>query len=396
MPPPSRSASDNALIVSTVFVTFVGYFTVALPLAVVPIYVHSRLGYGTTVAGFAVSLQYVATVLSRARVGQMTDTIGAKITVIWGLAASLLGGALMVASALLAASPALSPILSLGALLPSRLALGVGESLISTGAIAWAIGRVGAHRTARIISWNGIATYGALVIGAPLGVILTRRLGFGAVGWGVLALGGAGMALALSRAGVAVVAKERLSSGRVLARVLPYGTVLALASAGFGAITTFATLFFNNRGWNGAALCLSAFGLGFILIRLLLADAINRFGGVTVAAASLALQTVGLFVVWRAGGPGMAIAGSAITGAGYALVFPAMAVEAVARVPPQSRGAAIGLYSVFLDVALGIAGPAAGVIAGRFGYAAPFLFGAVSTALGLAVTAFLRRAPTSA
>jgi predicted MFS family arabinose efflux permease len=379
--------SENFLIASTVFITFVGYATIALPLAVVPIYVHTKLGYGTTVAGFAVSLQYVATVLSRARVGQMADTVGPKITVLRGLAASLAGGGLMVLSGLFAGRPALG----LGLLLPSRLALGIGESLIGTGAIAWAIGRTGPHRTARIISWNGIATYGALVLGAPLGVVLTQTFGFASVGWGDLALGAAAMALALSRAAVPVVAKHRLSSGSVLWRILPYGSVLALASAGFGTITTFITLFFHFRGWSGAAFCLSAFGLGFILVRALLADTIGRFGGVPVAAVSLAVQTVGLLLVWLAGAPDLAIAGSALAGAGFSLVFPSLAVEAMARVPAQSRGAAIGLYSVFLDVALGIAGPAAGLLAVRFSYAAPFLFGALATATGLGVTGLLRR-----
>jgi MFS family permease len=384
---PRGGRSDNRLIISTVFVTFVGYFTVALPLAVVPIYVHATLGYGATVAGVAVSLQYLATIFSRARVGQMTDTLGAKPTVARGLVAAVFGGVLMLGSAWLVGRPAAS----LGVLLPSRLALGVGESLISTGAIAWAITQVGPQRTARIISWNGIATYSALVVGAPLGVVLTRSFGFWVVGVGDAAMALAGLALVLSRPATPVSGKARLSSGRVLRRVFPYGSVLALASAGFGTITTFSTLFFAHRGWNGAALCISAFGFGFILVRLVAADSINRFGGLPVAAVSLVAQIIGLALVWSAGVPSVAIAGSALTGIGYALVFPALAVEAVALVPPQSRGAAIGLYSVFLDVGLGLAGPAAGAIAGRLGYAAPFLFGTLLTVAGLVVTGLLYR-----
>jgi MFS family permease len=380
-------ATENRLIIATVFITFVGYATVALPLAVVPIYVHVRLGYGTTMAGVAVSLQYVATVVSRARVGQMADTVGPKITVLRGLVASLAGGLLMGASGLLVARPALA----LGILLPSRLFIGVGESLISTGAIAWAIGRTGPHRTARIISWNGVATYGALMLGAPLGVVLTDLFGFQSVGWAVAALGAAGLARAFWTQAVPVLAKGRLSSGRVLWRVLPYGAVLGLASAAFGTITTFVTLFFNHRGWHGAALCLSGFGLGFIFVRLAFADLINRIGGIPVAAVSLAVQTVGLLLVWLSRAPALAIAGSAITGCGYGLVFPALAVVAVDRVPPQSRGTALGIYSVFLDVALGVTGPLAGVIAGRFTYATPFLFGTVLTVAGLVLTMLLPR-----
>jgi MFS family permease len=379
------------LIAATVFITFVGYATVALPLAVVPIFVNTRLGFGTTLAGVAVSLQYVATVASRAQVGQMSDRIGPRPTVLRGLVAAVVGGALMVLCGLLARHPAWALLV----LLPARLTTGIAESLISTGAIAWAIGRTGPHRTARIISWNGVATYSALMLGAPLGVVLSQRFGFQAIGWAVLALGLLGLLRARLTEAVPVVAKQRLSSGRVLWRILPYGAVLGLASAAFGTITTFVTLFFEHRGWNGAAICLSTFGLGFIAVRLLFADSINRFGGIPVAAVSLAVQTVGLLLVWRAQAPFLAIGGSGLTGAGYGLVFPALAVIAVDRVPPQSRGAALGLYSMFLDVALGISGPAAGVLAQQAGFATPFLFGALLTALGAGAAVWLRRRPTA-
>ena len=381
--------SDNALIISTVSMTFMAFLTVALPLAVLPVYVRNDLGWGTVVAGFTVSLQYVATVLSRARVGQMADAVGPKLTVMRGLLACVAGGVLMVASALLGSRAAVS----LGVLLASRLALGVGESLVSTGAIAWAIGRTGPHRTARIISWNGVATYGALAIGAPLGVILAGRFGFRSIGACIIVLAAIGLVMASRRAAVPVKTEPRLSSGHVFRRVLPHGLVLALSSMGFGTITTFGSLFFDARGWSGAALALSCFGLAFILIRLLFADAINRVGGWPVARVSLAIEAVGLALLWRASVPEVAMAAAAVTGAGFSLVFPALGVEAVARVPPQNRGAALGLYSVFLDVSLGITGPAAGLLASALGFSAPFLFGAVTTAIAFTLSCLLRRTP---
>jgi hypothetical protein len=44
----------------------------------------------------------------------------------------------------------------------------------------------------------------------------------------------------------------------------------------------------------------------------------------------------------------------------------------------------MGAFVAFLDIAYGIAGPAAGVIAGQFGYAAVYLFGAASAIVGAA------------
>lgn len=63
---------------------------------------------------------------------------------------------------MLLAAPASSlPALSLGSLLIGRLVLGSWKARRS-GAIGWGIGRVGATIPAKVISWNGIASYGAL------------------------------------------------------------------------------------------------------------------------------------------------------------------------------------------------------------------------------------------
>ncbi|WP_413991820.1 MFS transporter [Labrys okinawensis] len=377
---------DNAQIIATVFITFIGFLSIGLPLAVLPTYVHITLGYSTVMAGFAISIQYIATVLTRARVGQIADTRGPKLTVIWGLYAAFGSGALLFASALCEGVPALA----LGLLLASRLSLGICESLIGTGAIAWAIGRVGPDKTARIIAWNGVSTYGALAVGAPAGVAITGLFGFAGIGIAVMVLAVVGFALALPKPATAMTARDNLLSFRsVLLRVLPHGTALALATAGFGTITTFVTLFYAARQWDGAAYALSAFGLAFIACRLSFADTINRRGGFPVAIISLVVQVAGLVVVWGAIGPMIGIVGAAVTGLGFSLVFPAIGVEAVRRVPTANRGSALGLYSMFLDVSLGITGPAAGWISSLFSEATPFLFGAVATLLGLGITVWL-------
>jgi predicted MFS family arabinose efflux permease len=69
----------------------------------------------------------------------------------------------------------------------------------------------------------------------------------------------------------------------------------------------------------------------------------------------------------------------------------------VRSVPPQSRGLAMGAYTVFLDVALGFGSPALGLIAGRFGLDTAFLIsalialGTAGVALRLLFTAYLGR-----
>ena len=45
---------------------------------------------------------------------------------------------------------------------------------------------------------------------------------------------------------------------------------------------------------------------------------------------------------------------------------------------PENRGVALGAYVAFFDLALGLTAPVAGLIAGQWGYAAIYCFGAVS------------------
>jgi MFS family permease len=73
-----------------------------------------------------------------------------------------------------------------------------------------------------------------------------------------------------------------------------------------------------------------------------------------------------------------ALTGAALTGFGYSLVYPGLGVEAVRRVPAQSRGLAMGAYTAFLDVALGFGTPALGLLASVAGLGEVFMASAVA------------------
>jgi MFS family permease len=382
----SRSEFATTLqIIPVVFFTFICYLTIGIPLAVLPGYVHDDLGFSAIIAGAAISVQYLATLASRALAGRSADTLGPKRTVAIGLIGCGVSGVMLLLAVLCGHWPGVS----LSLLVVSRLVLGFGESLCGTGAILWGIGRVGISHNARVISWNGIATYGALAIGAPLGVAIAHTVGYTALGIVVIALAALGYYLARPIAPVPIVHGERMSYRSVFMRVLPHGIGLALGSAGFGSIATFITLFYAARHWPNAALSLTVFGTLFIGARLLFANTIKTYGGFRVAIASFSFECVGLLMLWVAPEPHVALAGAALTGFGFALVFPALGVEAVGLVPPASRGAALSAYSVFLDLSLGITGPLAGYIAGDFGYGSVFLFAAVAAAAAVALSTML-------
>ena len=383
----ARAASIQ--IVATVVFTFVGYLVVGMPLGVLPPFVHGTLHYSSVLAGLSVSFQYLATFVTRAPVGRMTDTVGPKQMVIFGLSSCAMSGVFTAAGGLASGHPGIS----LTLLFIGRLFLGAGESGVGTGAIAWAIGRVGPLHSARIISWNGVATFAGIAIGAPLGVTIESLWGFWFIGCAMVAAALLVLPFAAFGPVTRPVRGTQIPMRRVFGRVLPHGMALALGSLGFGTIVSFITLFFGSRHWGHAAIALSAFGGFFILSRLIFVASITRQGGLRVAFVSFVGEACGLLLLGLAPTPLLAIVGAAITGFGFALVFPALGVEAFQRVPSSSRGAALGVFSVFLDVALGATGPLAGLLVGVSGYTSIFLIAAVAALAGGGITVALGARP---
>ena len=366
----------------------INYLLIGLPLAVFPSLVHFKLGYSAALAGAIISLQYAATLVSRSLAGRISDTRGAKTIVIFGLVFGALNGL-----CILIASFCHTPLVILLWLGASRLLLGIAESGTGTGCVTWNIGRVGSAATAEVISWNGVSSYGGIAAGAPLGVLLA--------GWGGLHLLGA-VAVVLPLIGLyftgripavpPLVGAVRMSAWRVVRQMTPYGLALAGGSFGFGIIVAFMALYYVAHGWEGASLALTAFGVSFVLVRIVLAGVIGRFGGFRAALVSFMVEAAGLALIWLAPAPLIALLGASLAGFGFSLVFPALAVEALHPVAAGSRGAAIGIYTVFMDIAMGLTGPLAGLVAAQLGYPTVFLLGLLIVLGALTLTWKLRQA----
>src|SRR6202161_4254101 len=97
---------------------FCGYLCVGLPLPVIPLFIHDKLGFSNLVVGLVIGVQFLATVLTRGYAGRLTDQHGGKRAAIQGAAVCALGGLAYV----IAAMPGLSPVASLGIVVAGRLA----------------------------------------------------------------------------------------------------------------------------------------------------------------------------------------------------------------------------------------------------------------------------------
>ena len=384
---PQSEFSSTLRIIATAILSFACYITIGMQLAVVPSFVHLALHFSAVIAGLAVSVQYVATLASRPFAGHTSDTRGAKRATASGLCSIIASGALFTIAAFLRHDA----LASLLALCLSRLVLGFGESWVATGGALWGIARMGESQQAKVISWNGVGSYGGMAVGAPVGVLLENHYGLGAVGMVSIAISAAAAVWAATIPRVATYRKPPLAFAKVLKKVTGEGIGLGLGGIGFGTIAAFITLFYASRNWPDASLSLTLFGAAFVVARLGFAWTVTKWGGYPVAMVSLAVECAGLLVLWLAPAPLAARIGATIAGFGFSLVFPALGVEAVRKVPVESRGSALAIYTAFIDLSMGVAGPLAGAIVSAAGYPPIFLFAAAAAVLGIALLLKIRQ-----
>jgi MFS family permease len=183
----------------------------------------------------------------------------------------------------------------------------------------------------------------------------------------------------------------RAAATQVLGAVMKPGFAFALGGITFGAVTSFLTLYFASRGWQHGALAFTAFAVALISTRIAFGHLPDRLGGAQVASPSLLVQVLGLCLIGLADSAGLALLGAVFAGVGFSLVFPALGLEAVARVPEQSRGLAMGTYNAFFDATLGFAGPALGWIASAQGLSKVFMASAIAAACAIPFAASLKR-----
>jgi predicted MFS family arabinose efflux permease len=279
-------------------------------------------------------------------------------------------------------------------LLLGRAVLGGAESFIVTGALSWGLALAGPQNTGKVMAWVGTAMYVAYAVGAPAGTALYAGYGFAAIALATTLIPLITLTLLAPFRSVAPVAHARPAFARVIGAVWVPGLGLALSAVGFGAITTFIVLFFAQHGWGQAWLALTVLSIAFTVGRVVFGHLPDSIGGSRVALVCVLIEAAGQALIWLAPSSTLAFGGAALTGFGYSLVYPGFGVEAVRRAPPQSRGLAMGAYTACLDLALGLASPALGLVASQAGLDAVFLTSMLVVLCAVVIAALLLYAPS--
>ena len=357
------------------FATWTAFLCVGIPLAVLPRYVQGELGGSDVMAGFAVGSLSLAAMLMRPFGGRLADERSRRFVVSGGLALCLAGGIMLALSR------------DFGTLIAARMVAGAGESWVYAAAMAWALDLTPKERHGSAIALFGMAIWLGATVGTAIGEGLLSWTGSFHVVWvSVIVVPLAGL-IASAWTGREAPRPER-SGPRpplILRVSVRPGMALALANLGYGAVASLVTLHLIDRGIASPGLTLTAVAGAVVVTRLAVAYALDRTGPFGVLVAGCLSQAAGLVLIAAAGGLPAALMGGALLGAGYAAVFPALALIVVNAAPDDQRGAALGGFTAFLDLGLAVGGPLAGILATLVGRPNAFLVAAALTLTALAV-----------
>ncbi|EMY71539.1 transporter, major facilitator domain protein [Leptospira vanthielii serovar Holland str. Waz Holland = ATCC 700522] len=365
-------------------IVLLGFFSVGIPIATLPGLIKGVLGLSDVWLGVILGIQSLVTLMSRHHSGTISDLKGPKVAVIRGTFFAILSGFVTIGVVFLNHN------LCLVSLLIGRIILGYSESLLITGALSWGVGLVGPTNAGRVMAWSGMAMYGAIAISAPLGYLAVKDFGFqGGMFFAILLPFIAGI-ISYFVPSTPVTGTMRIPFYQVIPRVWKQGTGLLFAAVCFAGIAGFSTLLFKEKGWENAHWVITIFGTAYVLARVFFAQSVDKYGGRKIALLFSAVAILGQYLLWQADSSSVAFVGAALTGFGYSLVFPAFGVEAVKNIEPQFRGVALGAYVAFFDLALGVTGPLAGLVANHFGYAAVYAFGMITCGISFFIALNLK------
>lgn len=381
------STSSTHNLICSVNLIFFGFLSVGVPIAILPPYLHESLGFSTTLVGFIVGIQSLATLLTRHYAGTLSDLRGGKRSVLFGVLLTSLSALITLTALQIPTNEASTVIYVL-----ARVCLGLGESLLVTGALAWGVGLLGPQNAGRVMIWNGMAMYAAIAAAAPLGLFIKNNFGMSTLFVGMAITPFVGWASTLLLDAPPISGKERMPFYKVLNVVWKSGVGLSFSAVGFAGLASFAILYFKQNNWENASLVMTTFGAAFILARVFFSHVPDKYGGAKVAFVCVLIEALGQLLLWTATNSELALVGAALTGFGYSLAFPGFGVEAVRNAPPQNKGVALGAFVAFFDLALAITGPLAGFVANYFSYSSVYLFGMISCLMAAVITLTMKSA----
>lgn len=344
--------------------TLLSLMAVGAVLPVLPRYVRGPLGGSDIAVGVVIGCYALTGLGGRPFAGRFADSRGRRPLVVGGALLAALAGLLYLVAG------------SVAGLVGARLVLGLGEGMVFTAGSAWVVDLAPVARRGRVIGLYGLAIWTGLTIGPAVGELLYRAFGYDVV-WAFAAASPFLGALIALRIPDAYEADEERERGPLLAREsLRPGLALALASIGYATVAAFIVLYLESNGERHGAIAFTAFAATVVVTRLVAGGLPDRVGPLRCAVGAAATEAAGLGLIAIATALPVAICGAVAMGAAFSLLYPSLSLVVIENVPEERRGAALGTFTAFFDLGVGLGAPLAGVAAALGGYAAAFWFAA--------------------
>jgi MFS family permease len=359
--------------------TFAYFLSVGIVIPTLPLFVTGPLAGGSLEVGIAVGAFSVAALLLRPWAGRLGDRRGRRLLLVGG------AGFVVLASAGYLVVSALPLLIAL------RLVAGAGEAFFFVGAASVVNDLAPDERRGEAVSLFSLALYGALAIGPVIGEAVLRVDRFDAV-W--IASGASAFAAGLLATRVretrTIVRPDARTPRLIHPRAVRPGIIMASNVWGFAGFNAFVSLYARELGMAGAGLVFLELAAIVFAIRGFGARIPDRLGFVRCARYALIGSMIGLGLIglWHA--PFGLYLGTAFFAVGQALAFPALMSLAVGDAPAEERGAVVGSFTAFVDLAFGLGALTLGAVAALFDYDGTFLVGAVVAMVGIGLLAGLR------
>lgn len=362
-------------------VTLLSMLSVGATLPILPRYVQGPIGAGDVAVGVVTGAFAITGLACRPLAGSFADSRGRRPVMLAGALVMALASALYFVPA------------GVPGLIVARLLLGAGEGMVYTAGAAWVVDIAPVERRGRILGLYGLAIWSGLSFGPPIGEVLLRASSFELVwAFAVAApLLGALIATRIPIPAQALRPAGLLKSGFWARESFAPGAALALATIGYAALAAFVVLHLDERGIGHGAEVFTAFAFTVVGTRILAGGLPDRLGAARCAAGAAAVEAVGLITIGVAQGPVAAFAGAIAMGAAFSTIFPSLALLVINRVAEDRRGIAMGTFTAFFDVGVGLGAPLAGIAAAVGGYGLSFFVAAVAALAAMAVALRLGR-----
>jgi MFS family permease len=344
-----------------------------------------QLGADALGAGLVFGAFSLSALVLRPLAGSLADRSGRRPLMVGG---SLLFGAVMLAH-LLANSVVM--------LVTLRLLLGVAEALVFVAAFAAEADLAPPARRGEALTLFSLSLYLGVAVGPLIGEAAFDAGGFPAVWIASAILAGIAAVTALAVPETRPVEESGLAQrGRILhpAGLLP-GLILMTGVWGMGGYFTLMPPYVvGPLGLDGARIFLLLFGGTVIVTRLLGSRLPDRIGARRLSGTALLITATGLGLMGLLPTVSGLLGGTLLLGLGVAFTTPALAALTVSRAPDSQRGAALGTFSAFIDVAFGVGPIAMGAVAASSTTPIAFLSAAGVALIGAAILwRWLRDAP---